>query len=188
MYVAIEGIDTCGKSTQIELLKKQFKDAIFVKEPGSTPLGEKLRELLLNFEIRSHRAEFLLFCADRAELMESVVEQNEDKLIISDRSVISGIAYADKYDMETTLFINNFALGGIFPQKAIMLELDRDTLLSRMSKKCEDRIEQRGTEKLLQYQARIKEVIQSLKIESMIVDAKLPIEEINRQISKFLAQ
>ena len=46
MYIAIEGIDTAGKSTQIELLKKEFKDFLFIKEPGFTPLGEKLREII----------------------------------------------------------------------------------------------------------------------------------------------
>jgi dTMP kinase len=65
MYVAIEGVDTCGKSTQIALLKRRFPEAIYTKEPGGTALGMKLRELLLGGEAKSAKAELLLFLADR---------------------------------------------------------------------------------------------------------------------------
>ena len=94
MYVVIEGIDTAGKSTQLEILSKKFSDAIFTKEPGATKLGSKLREMALNGEAKSKIAEMFLFLADRAEHIEEVIKPNIDKMIISDRSVISGIAYA----------------------------------------------------------------------------------------------
>ena len=52
MYIAIEGIDTAGKSTQIELLKNVFNDFLFITEPGFTPLGEKLRDIIFKFYLR----------------------------------------------------------------------------------------------------------------------------------------
>jgi len=186
LYIALEGIDTCGKSTQLELLKKLYSDAIFIKEPGSTPLGEKLREILLGFDIKSKRAEFLLFCAARAELYEEVVSKNRDKLIISDRSVVSGIGYADSFDYETLISINRFALDGLLPQKIVFLVLKKDTLIERMSKKSEDRIEQRGVDTLLNYQKRMQEVIGLLGIESIIVEADMKIEEIHKKIVDFI--
>lgn len=61
MYVVIEGIDTAGKSTQLEILSKKYSDAIFTKEPGATPMGLKLREMALNGEAKSKVAEMFLF-------------------------------------------------------------------------------------------------------------------------------
>jgi len=61
MYVVIEGIDTAGKSTQLELLKKKFPKATFTKEPGGTPIGIKLREMALGGEAKSKIAEMFLF-------------------------------------------------------------------------------------------------------------------------------
>jgi len=95
MYIAIEGIDTAGKSTQIAALKEHFTDAIITKEPGATEIGKEIREMVLSAKAKSKKAEFLLFLADRAEHIKEVIEPNLDtKMIISDRSAISGVAYA----------------------------------------------------------------------------------------------
>ena len=61
MYVIIEGIDSAGKSTQLEILKQNHPEAIFTKEPGGTDLGIKLREMVLNGEAKSKVAEMFLF-------------------------------------------------------------------------------------------------------------------------------
>ena len=85
MYVVIEGIDTAGKSTQLEILKQKYPEAIFTKEPGGTEIGTKIREMVLNGEAKSKVAEMFLFLADRAEHSFQVVKQNPDSIIISDR-------------------------------------------------------------------------------------------------------
>jgi dTMP kinase len=90
MYVVIEGIDTAGKSTQLEILKNKFPNAIFTKEPGGTALGIKLREMILSGEANSSLAEMFMFLADRAEHTQEIILKNKNKLIISDRSFISG--------------------------------------------------------------------------------------------------
>ena len=61
MYILFEGIDTCGKSTQIDILKTKYPDIITTKEPGGTPFGLKAREILLGDTLESKRAELLLF-------------------------------------------------------------------------------------------------------------------------------
>ncbi|MEO1937666.1 MAG: dTMP kinase, partial [Sulfurimonas sp.] len=94
MYIAIEGIDTAGKSTQIAALQKHFPNAIITKEPGGTAIGAEIRSLVLSAKAQSKKAEFLLFLADRAEHIQEVIKPNLDKMIISDRSVVSGVAYA----------------------------------------------------------------------------------------------
>jgi len=67
MYIAIEGIDTAGKSTQIAQLQKEFNNAIITKEPGATEVGAEIRKMVLSGNVESKKAEFLLFLADRAE-------------------------------------------------------------------------------------------------------------------------
>jgi dTMP kinase len=66
MYILFEGIDTCGKSTQIALIKEQHPEVLVTKEPGGTEFGVKAREILLDGRLNSKRAELLLFLADIA--------------------------------------------------------------------------------------------------------------------------
>lgn len=96
-YIALEGFDGSGKSTQAELLASQ-RDAVLTREPGGTPLGEALREVLLHAapgEAPSARTEALLFCADRAQHIATVVapalEAGRD--VVTDRSYGSTLAY-----------------------------------------------------------------------------------------------
>ena len=183
MYIAIEGIDTSGKSTQIELLKKEL-NAIFVKEPGFTKFGEKLRKIIFEDEI-TKKAELFLFLADRAETIEKVVKPNLDKLIISDRSVISGIAYGiEFFDFDLLVNLNRFATDSIFPQFVIILKIDKKTLKNRLSQKEHDNIEKRGIDYLLKIQDNIITTCNRLEIPYLLLDASNSIEEINFRIKK----
>ena len=151
MYVALEGIDCVGKSTQISLLKKEFKEAIFTFEPGATELGKHLRELLLKSDKKiSKKAELLLFLADRAQHFDELLCENKDRLIISDRSLISGMAYAKDFDLELLFNLNSFALNKLLPQKIVFLSIDIKNLKKRLEKKEQDKIEQRGFEYFLE--------------------------------------
>ena len=94
MYILFEGIDGAGKSTQIARLAAAYPQAIVTKEPGGTKLGENLREILLKENDLDKRAEILLFLADRAEHFGKIIKPNLDKMILSDRSFVSGMAYA----------------------------------------------------------------------------------------------
>lgn len=153
MYVVFEGIDCVGKSTQISLLKEIYKDAIFTLEPGGTELGKHLREILLN---KTHpinkRAELLLFLADRAQHFEEILKTNQNKLIISDRSFISGMAYAKDFENDLLFALNSFALENFFPQKIIFLKGDANLIQERLSQKELDSIEKRGIEYFLSVQ------------------------------------
>ena len=187
MYVAIEGIDTAGKSTQIELLKNEFKDALFIKEPGFTQFGAKIREIIFKDEI-SKKAELFLFLADRAETIEKVVKPNLDKTIISDRSVISGIAYGmEFFDFNMLVNLNHFATNSTFPNLVIILRLDKETLTERLSQKEHDNIEKRGIEYLLRIQDNLIKTCNILEIPYLLVDASNSIEEINFRIKKAIS-
>jgi len=185
MYITIEGIDTAGKSTQIQKLQEYFKDAIITKEPGGTALGSKIRQIVLGADIRNKKAEFLLFLADRAEHIQEVIKPNINKMIISDRSVVSGIAYAlvqGEISETAIVHLNRFATDGIYPKKVFLLKLTKEELEFRLSQKKLDGIELRGVEYLLSIQDAIIKATKLLELELVIVDATKDIEAITKEI------
>jgi len=189
MYILFEGIDTCGKSTQIELLAKNIPDLVITKEPGGTKFGEKAREILLADTLSSKRAELLLFLADRAEHYQEVIKANKDKIVISDRGFISGIGYAlanDDFDFNELVSLNKFALEDHFPDKIILFVTNRETLQERTSAKTLDGIELRGLEYLLSVQEHMKESIIKLCIPHLFIDATDSIENIHQSILTYL--
>ena len=189
MYILFEGIDTCGKSTQIELLAQKFDDIVVTKEPGGTKFGVKAREILLTDSLASKRAELLLFLADRAEHYEEVVEPNKNKVVISDRGFLSGIGYAlanGDFDFDELVRLNKFALNGHFPDKIILFVTNMETLTLRTSQKELDGIELRGLEYLITVQNKMHESLQKLGIDYLEVDATNSIENIHQKILSYL--
>jgi len=189
MYILFEGIDTCGKSTQIELLKHRFHNSIVTKEPGGTSFGVEARSILLHDELKSKRAELLLFLADRAEHYEEVIKPNKDKLILSDRGFLSGIGYAlanGDFDFQSLLHLNKFSLEDTLPDRIILFITDRETLQERSSTKELDGIELRGLEYLMLVQTKMQESLEKLNIPYLIIDAREDIETINRRIVEYI--
>jgi len=186
LYILFEGVDTSGKSTQIELLKKSFSKAIFTKEPGATKIGSKIRQMALFESDISKRCELFLFLADGAEHFEKVIKPNKDKVIFSDRGLISGIAYALANDesLETKRLIefNRFALQESLPDIVFVFKTTKKLLFKRLSSKSHDSIEKRGVEYLLRVQEYILKVCKRLEIEMHEIDASKKIEEINKEI------
>jgi len=192
MYVIIEGIDTAGKSTQLDILQQKYPEAIFTKEPGGTDIGIKIREMVLNGEAKSKVAEMFLFLADRAEHSYEVVKKHKDEIVISDRGFLSGIAYAKTAPLEIAISLNIMALNGAMPSKIIILELTKEELEHRLSQKQADSIEKRGSTYLLEIQQRMIDAIEMInsmgqvRIDLLRVDARQPIDTIATQIENFL--
>ncbi|WP_456323444.1 dTMP kinase [Hydrogenimonas sp.] len=191
MYVAFEGIDTAGKSTQIALAKDAFSDAVVTKEPGGTELGMKIRALLLESGCVTPRSETLLFLADRAEHIEKVIRPNLHRIILSDRSFISGIAYAhihEKLPIDILLQLNRFATDGIFPDRIVLLRMDEKVLRTRLERKRRDAIESRGIEYMMAVQKCMLELLDLLQIDHIAIDAAQPAEKIAEAIKNYLRQ
>jgi len=189
MYILFEGIDTCGKSTQIERISKKYPEIITTKEPGGTPFGAKAREILLSSELSSKRAELLLFLADRAEHYQEVISPNRDRLILSDRGFLSGMAYAlanGDFDFDELISLNRFALEGHFPDKIVLFITNKETLQKRTANKSLDGIEMRGLDYLMSVQEKMKESIIALNIPHLFIDATDDIESIERDILSYL--
>jgi dTMP kinase len=191
MYVIFEGVDTSGKSTQVELFSQREQNVVVTKEPGGTNLGVKLREILLQSEEKlSFTAELLLFLADRAEHYDKVVKPNQQKIIISDRGFISGIAYAlannSHISLDFLISLNRFALGEHLPQKVVLFKTDYELITTRLGNKQRDTIEQRGIEYLLRVQSLMEDVLKSLNIDYLAIDANHKIEDIYKQIQEYI--
>ena len=189
MYIIFEGIDTSGKSTQIELIAEKNPDIITTYEPGGTEFGKKARKILLDGSLHSDRAELLLFLADRAEHYKEIIEPNRDKTIISDRGFLSGIGYAlanGDLDFDQLVQLNRFALCDNLPDKIVLFLTDMQTLKSRTSQKSLDGIELRGLEYLMSVQKHMHESLLKLDIDYLIIDATEPIDQIHKKIVSYL--
>ena len=189
MYVLLEGIDRVGKSTQIDMLKSYFKDAVFTREPGGCGLCKKIRDIVLNREDISPICEMFLFLADRNEHFEKVIKPNLDRLIISDRGFISAIAYAyvkTNLSIDRLLELNLIALEKRLPKKIIFFKITKDELDKRMHTKELDSIENRGVDYLLKVQEIMEKVIKKVSIPYITIDASLEKEIINKKIVEFI--
>lgn len=189
MYLALEGIDTAGKSTQIALLRDYFPEALITKEPGATPIGAAIRELVLRAHAHDAKSEFFLFLADRAEHASQVLAPNQGRFIISDRSLVSGIAYAlakGGIALETLVAYNRFATGGLLPDIVYLLQLTPQELHRRLRQKELDGIEARGEAYLMQIQTNMITAAQALGCTLVLIDATKPPEAVLAQILEHL--
>jgi dTMP kinase len=184
LYIAFEGVDTCGKTTQIGLLKEALPHIIFTKEPGGTELGAKVRELALYHPNINKKSRFFLFLADRSEHIDKIISPNRGKTIVSDRSIVSGLAYTwlDGFDFESVKSMSLFAVENILPDLVIILWLDKATIKARLSAKSADEIEKQGIIKLLEIQQQMPQICETLKIKYEIIDASKSAQEIHEII------
>jgi dTMP kinase len=138
LFVTFEGIDRSGKTTQARMLCDSLGErALAVREPGSTPVGERVRELLRDpaVEIGAH-AEALLFAAARAELVERVIRPAlaGGRVVVSDRYLDSSLAYQGEgrgLGVEAVARVNRWAIGTLEPDLTILLVLDPDAASER---------------------------------------------------------
>ncbi|MBU0509806.1 dTMP kinase [bacterium] len=156
MFITFEGIDGSGKSTQIERTARWLKslgwDVLVSREPGGSELGEVIRDILLDprWKAMTGRAEFLLYSASRAQLVEEIVCPHlvkQKAVVILDRYDDSSTAYQGggrELGIERIEQINAFATGGLIPDVSFVLDVDWETSQSRQrdSRSSPDRLEQ----------------------------------------------
>lgn len=156
MFISFEGIDGCGKTTQIELLQARLLGAGYpvclTREPGGTSLAEAIRNYLLHSQdALEPRAELLLFGAARAAHVAQVVcpALRSGQIVISDRFADSSLAYQGGGLELSKQFIrqmNAFATEGRQPDVTFFLDINPEAGAARRSGEKEDRIEKRGVE------------------------------------------
>ena len=130
MLISIEGGEGVGKTTQAKLLVEKVRacgrDVMLIREPGGTPLGEHVRDLVKGGIGQSHRSELLLFEAARAELVDTVVRPALERgtVVISDRFADSSLAYQGhgrEIPLQVVARLNEFATGGLTPDATFLL-------------------------------------------------------------------
>ncbi|TQK52783.1 thymidylate kinase [Streptomyces sp. SLBN-118] len=155
-FIAIEGGDGAGKSTQVEALAEWIRakghEVVVTREPGATPIGKRLRSILLDVSSAglSNRAEALLYAADRAEHVDSVVRPALERgaIVISDRYIDSSVAYQGAgRDLSPTEIarINRWATHGLVPHLTVLLDVSPETARERFTE-APDRLESEPAE------------------------------------------
>jgi dTMP kinase len=152
MFVSFEGLDGSGKTTQAELLAEwlgnEERKVVATREPGGTPLGERVRDLLLDGDDMAAWTEAALFTAARAELVERVIGPAlaSGAEVVSDRFLDSSLVYqgvARGLGIERVLALNLDPIRGILPDLTFLLLVDVDEAVKR-SAGARDRIEREG--------------------------------------------
>jgi len=156
MFISFEGIDGCGKTTQLELLAenliKKGYQVLKLREPGGTDLSEKLRDILLNSkEEISSITELFLFEAARSHLVHSVIKPalSAGKIVITDRFYDSTTAYQGYgrgLDIKLIEQFNLTAANNIIPDLTFYLDVPYQTACQRSTSRVYDRIESSGEE------------------------------------------
>ncbi|MCL7380887.1 dTMP kinase [Streptomyces sp. 35G-GA-8] len=155
-FLAIEGGDGAGKSTQVEALADWIRakghEVVVTREPGATPIGKRLRSILLDVSSAglSNRAEALLYAADRAEHVDSVVRPALERgaIVISDRYIDSSVAYQGAgRDLSPTEIarISRWATDGLVPHLTVLLDVSPETARERFTE-APDRLESEPAE------------------------------------------
>jgi dTMP kinase len=157
-FITFEGSEGCGKSTQVQMLATRFETLgvqfLVTREPGGTPIGESIRELL-QFAPQSAgmtpETELLLFEASRSQLVREVIKPalGAGKCVIADRFFDSTTVYqgvARKLDRKIVRQLNAFAVGDCVPDITFLLDVDLTTTQERMKGRRPDRMEQQSLE------------------------------------------
>jgi dTMP kinase len=155
MFFSFDGIDGVGKSTQMELfcewLRGEGRQVTFCRDPGSTPLGERIREILLASDpdvAIDRRAEMLLYMAARAQLVDQVIRPalERSEVVVSDRYLLANIVYqghAGGLDPEVVRQVGEVAIDGVRPDCVFLLDMPVDAADRRLERPL-DRMEQQG--------------------------------------------
>jgi len=142
LFVTFEGPEGCGKTTQLHMLadflREQGLDVLTTREPGSTPIGERVRAILLDpaHTEMQPRAEFLLFSAARAQHVEQVIAPHLARggVVLCDRFADSSLAYqgyGHQLDLAVLRAITHFATGGLVPDLTLYLDVPVEVGLRR---------------------------------------------------------
>ena len=188
VYIAFEGAEGCGKSTQARVLAAAV-DAVHTRETGGTPIGARLREILHDVDVTDldDRAEALITAADRAQHLAQVVRPAlaSGRHVVSDRSVYSTLAYQG-YGRELPLDdlrgINDWAVAGMWPQLVILLTVSAETAARRMGKRELDRFEREGDAFHQRVAAGFAAMAAAENERWVVIDADRPVDEVSRDI------
>lgn len=186
LFISFEGGDGTGKTTQIarlaEHLRAEGAEVVTTREPGGTELGRAIRQALLHGEDLSPRTEALLYSADRAHHVATVIRPALDRgaTVITDRFVDSSVAYqgsARELGIDEIRSLNDWAVGGLVPDLTFLLDLDPAVGAARLNRE-KDRLESAGDDFHRQVRQTFLEMAEAEPDRFVVIDASRSIDEI----------
>jgi dTMP kinase len=191
MFFSFDGIDGAGKSTQLRLFCERLRahghEVVVCRDPGSTELGERIRDILRSREGSTpiaRRSEMFLYMAARAQLVEEVIQPAlaEGKTVVSDRFLLANIVYqghAGGMDVTDIRHVGQVATGGVRPDCIFLLDMKVEDADRRMSRAL-DRMENQGPE----YRRRLRE---GFLAEAAVSDGKIHVIDASQSIDEVQA-
>ena len=197
MFFSFDGLDGVGKSTQLELfcdwLRERGNRVVTCRDPGSTPLGDRIREILLHSEADTpiaSRAEMLLYMAARAQLVDEVIRPalERGETVVSDRFLLANLVYqghAAGVSLDDLRSVGTIAIDGVIPTRVIVLDLPPEEADNRIQGP-RDRMESRGEA----YRQRLREGFLAEAAADpdriAVIDAAGSIFEVHQRIRKLV--
>lgn len=197
-FFSFDGVDGVGKSTQmrlfVEWLQGRGLEVVTCRDPGSTPLGEKVRGILLAHDGATDigpRSEMLLYMAARAQLVDEVIRPAlaAGKTVVSDRFLLANIVYqgyAGGVAIDAVRGVGKVAIDGVAPELTFLLDMDLAKALERIGRKL-DRVESRGDAYRERLRAGFLAEAQVLGNKVRIIDAGRPIDDVQREVREYAA-
>lgn len=197
--ISFEGIDGSGKSTQMALLKRRLEAlghaVVVVREPGGTPLSEKIRDLLLNPGSSSMhaRTETLLFSAARAQLVQEVIipARQQGSIILCDRFADSTLAYQGygrELPLDEIIPTQGLATSHLSPNLTVLLDLAVEEAEGRLQSAQPDRMERAGKAFMQRVREGYLKLAQADPDHWLVIDAAQETEHIAREIETYVVQ
>ena len=195
LFITFEGADGYGKTTQLKLLAeylmKNGRDVVITREPGAKGLGEKVREILLNYDgVVSDRCESFLFLADRAQNIDVIVNPAVEagQIVLCDRHIDSTVAYQGYgrgLDIERINMLNNIATNSRKPDLTIVFDIDVETSQKRVGSE-KDRMESAGIEFHNRVRNGYLEIAKQEPQRVKVIDASGDIEDIHNEVKRMI--
>ncbi len=197
--ISFEGIDGSGKSTQMALLKRRLEalghTVVVVREPGGTPLSEKIRDLLLSPGSSSMhaRTETLLFSAARAQLVQEVIlpARQRGNIILCDRFADSTLAYQGygrELPLDEIISTQRFATGHLSPNITVLLDLAVEEAEGRLQGAQPDRMERAGKAFMQRVRDGFLKLAEADPDRWLVIDANRDTERIAGEIETYVVQ
>ena len=198
LLISFEGIDACGKSTQVKLLLKEMNTSsnktILVREPGGSTISEEIRDILLNSKLNemSDRTEALLMTGSRAQLTYEKIMSNldEGKNVIADRYSDSTLAYQGGgrgLDIEWLIKLNQFATYNLSPDVTFLIDLHPEEAIKRKDIE-NDRIEKAGIDLQINVRNAYLEIAKRFDDRIVVLDGHNQVNIIHQKIVKELSR
>jgi dTMP kinase len=199
LFFSFDGIDGVGKSTQVRLFEEALRgrgfDVVVCRDPGSTPLGERIRELLLSIDSATainRPSEMLLYMAARAQLVDEIIRPalEAGRVVVADRYLLANVVYqghAGGLDPQQIWQVGHIATGGLMPDCVFVLDMCIESANRRLTRSL-DRMEIQGDE----YRERVRQGFLDEAAQASekihVIDAGQSIEAIHAYIWQIAAK